>query len=136
SRDGDRARSVARQYGCAAVEGYEALLDRPDVDAVYLPVPTGLHAVWTARALQAGKHVLAEKPLATTREEASELGALARSRDLVLMENYMFVHHSQHRAVRDLVDGGAIGELRVFSAAFGFPPGPATDIRYRPELGG
>jgi dTDP-3,4-didehydro-2,6-dideoxy-alpha-D-glucose 3-reductase len=136
SRDGDRARSVAGRYGCAAVEGYEALLDRPDVDAVYLPLPTGLHAEWTARALRAGKHVLAEKPLTTTCSEASALVALARSRGLVLMENTLFLHHSQHRTVRDLISRGTIGEPRVFSGAFGFPPRPPTDIRYRPELGG
>ncbi|HWB35002.1 MAG TPA: Gfo/Idh/MocA family oxidoreductase, partial [Rugosimonospora sp.] len=104
--------------------------------AVYVPLPTGLHHEWVAAALHAGKHVLAEKPLATTLVAATELVDLAAKAELVLHENFMFLHHAQHETVRRLLDDGAIGTLRSFSAAFGIPPLPDTDVRYRPELGG
>ncbi len=107
-----------------------------DIDAVYVPLPAALHARWARAALDAGKHVLAEKPLTTDPGLTEELVALARSTGLVLMENVMFVHHSQHAAVRRLVADGAIGELRAVHAAFAVPRLPAHDIRHRPELGG
>ena len=136
SRSGARARELARQYGCAAVESYDAVLDRDDVDAVYVPLPVSLHAEWTRRALAAGKHVLAEKPLTAHAHTTAELLDLARTSGLALMENVMFVHHPQHSVVRELVAGGAIGELRAFTAAFTIPPLPAGNIRHRPDLGG
>ncbi|MBW5424808.1 gfo/Idh/MocA family oxidoreductase [Streptomyces sp. BG9H] len=136
SRDRDRAAALARDYGCAAVEGYQELLERPGVDAVYVPLPVALHAEWVERALLAGKHVLAEKPLTADPARTSALLTLARERGLVLMENVMFLHHPQHAVVRELLGSGAIGELRSFSAAFAVPPPPPGNIRHRPDLGG
>ncbi|WP_406445478.1 Gfo/Idh/MocA family oxidoreductase [Streptomyces sp. NBC_01613] len=136
SRSGARAREVAGRYGCAAVTSYDAVLGRDDVDAVYVPLPVSLHAEWTRRALDAGKHVLAEKPLTAHAPTTAGLLDLARASGLALMENVMFVHHPQHTVVRELVTGGAIGELRAFTAAFTVPPLPAGNIRHRPELGG
>ncbi len=136
SRDPARAREVARRFGCAAAEGYDDLLERPDIDAVYIPLPTGLHAPWTSRALGAGKHVLSEKPLTCDHVSAVGLVNQAKNAGLWLMENYMFLHHHQHEKVRDLVLSGRIGELRVFGASFGIPPLDKADVRYRSELGG
>ncbi|MFF4949545.1 Gfo/Idh/MocA family protein [Streptomyces chattanoogensis] len=136
SRDADRAREAARAYGCRAVHGYDGLLDRADVEAVYVPLPSSLHARWTEAALRAGKHVLVEKPLADDAGRAAALLASARSAGLVLRENVMFVHHGQHAAVRGLVEDGAIGQLRSFQAVFTIPPLPDDDIRYDPDLGG
>jgi NDP-hexose-3-ketoreductase len=136
SRDGAKARRFAERFGGAALDSYQALLDRPDVDAVYLPLPAVLHAEWIRRALLHGKHVLAEKPLTTDQETAAELVELARARGLLLFENVMFLRHSQHAAVRKLVADGAIGQLRQFSSAFAIPPKPATDISYQAEVGG
>ncbi|MCM2414149.1 Gfo/Idh/MocA family protein [Streptomyces sp. RKAG290] len=136
SRDGGRAREVAELFGCAAVESYDAVLDRDDVDAVYVPLPISLHAEWVGRALRAGKHVLAEKPLTADRRTTEALLTLARESSLVLMENVMFVHHPQHAVVRELVTSGSIGPLRAFSASFAIPALPAGNIRHRPELGG
>ncbi|UVS78680.1 Gfo/Idh/MocA family protein [Actinokineospora sp. UTMC 2448] len=135
-RDGDRAREWAGAFGCAAEPGYDSLLARDDVDAVYVPLPAGLHAEWSAKALAAGKHVLVEKPMATTARQARELADLAAERSLVLMENRMFAMHPQHAAVRTLVDAGAIGELRVVTAAMAIPALPADDIRYAAHLAG
>jgi predicted dehydrogenase len=136
SRDGVKAASFAAEFDCAAVTGYQALLDRDDVDAIYLPLPPALHVPWTRKALQAGKHVLAEKPLATDAADATELVELAAARGLVLMENFAFLHHPQLALVRRLIADGEIGELRGITAEFGFPPVEPTSIRCQPELGG
>ncbi|WP_019819604.1 Gfo/Idh/MocA family protein [Saccharomonospora saliphila] len=136
SRGLAKARTVAERHGATAVEGYERLLERDDVDAVYLPLPPGLHAPWVRRALMAGKHVLAEKPLTTSLADTLELTALARATGRVLRENFMFVHHCQHEHVRRLLADGAVGRPRLFSAAFAIPRRPPGDIRYDPELGG
>lgn len=136
SRTPARARAVATRYGGLPVASYEGLLELPDVEAVYLPLPAALHAQWIERALRHGKHVLAEKPLTTSPEDTGRLVSLAEAHGLVLRENYLFLQHSQHRQVRKLLAAGVIGELRAFTATFAIPPRPAEDIRYRPELGG
>lgn len=136
SRDRDRAEAFTAEVGGEPVLGYESLLRRPDVDAVYVPLPSGLHAEWIERALLAGKHVLAEKPLSTSLADTTRLVGLARERGLALVENFMFVHHAQHAAVRALLDAGVIGELHGFSATFAIPARPDGDIRLRTELGG
>lgn len=136
SRDAAKAAETAARFGGTAVHGYAELLERDDVDAVYVPLPPALHAEWTEKALLAGKHVLAEKPLTTDAVRTGELFDLARDRGLVLMENVMFVHHSQHTVVARLVRDGAIGELRALHATFTVPRLPEDDIRYRRDLGG
>jgi len=136
SRDRAKAAQPAARFGGRPVHGYAGVLDRDDVDAVYVPLPVALHAEWVERALLAGKHVLAEKPLTGQGAATRRLLALARARGLVLMENVMFVHHAQHAAVRRLVADGAIGHVRAFSAAFTIPELPPDDIRFSAELGG
>jgi predicted dehydrogenase len=136
SRTAGKAAEAARVYRCRPVEGYPALLELDDVEAVYIPLPNAAHAGWIERALAAGKHVLAEKPLTTSVSRTRALIDAARSAGLVLMENVMFLHHSQHAAVKDLLEIGAIGELRAFHAAFAVPRRPAADIRHSAELGG
>lgn len=135
-RNPEKTRRFAERFGCAPVDGYAALLERDDVEAVYVPLPAALHAEWVERALLAGKHVLAEKPLTTDGGRTGRLLALARERGLALMENVMFVHHRQHAEVRRLIADGAIGELRAFRAVFAVPERPADDIRHRAALGG
>lgn len=136
SREYAKAERLAGVFGGRAVADYDAVLDAPDVDIVYVPLPSGIRAEWIERALLAGKHVLAEKPLTPGHDETARLVGLAKERELVLRENYMFLHHSQHAHVRRLLDSGAIGELRLFSSTFAIPPRPPGDIRYRRDLGG
>ncbi|MFB9835044.1 Gfo/Idh/MocA family protein [Actinoallomurus acaciae] len=135
-RDPGKARRFAERFGGEPVTGYAALLERADVDAVYVPLPVRLHADWVGRALRSGRHVLAEKPLTASAEDTERLVALAASRGLALLENFMFLCHSQHARVRDLVAQGAIGELRTLVAEFAFPPMADGRNIYRPELGG
>jgi NDP-hexose-3-ketoreductase len=126
----------AERYGVATADGYEAALARDDVDAVYLPLPNALHARWAERALETGRHVLVEKPLATDAPAAARLTGLARSLGLTVMENMMFVRHRQHAELLRLVEAGRVGRPTTFAAAFTVPPRPDGDIRYRAELGG
>jgi D-xylose 1-dehydrogenase (NADP+, D-xylono-1,5-lactone-forming) len=140
SRDGKRAESYAREHGIErAYRGYDALLADADVDAVYISLPNALHVEWTVRALEAGKHVLVEKPFSRRAEELEAAFDLAERRGLVLSEGFMWRHHPQTRALAELVSGGAIGRLRIVRAAFGFQlahvHGPA-DTRFEPELDG
>lgn len=136
SRTPAKALDFARRFAAEPVVGYEALVRRPDVDAVYIPLPPALRETWVRRALDRGLHVLTEKPLARDRRSAARLVGLARARDRALLENVMFVHHPQHAVVRELLRAGAIGEVRSFAATFTVPPRAPTDFRYRPELGG
>lgn len=136
SRDAAKARGVADRFGCAGVQGYRTLLERDDIDAVYVPLPPALHFEQVAEALRAGKHVLCEKPLCTTHAEAAELMELARRHRRILAENFMFLHHSQHDRVRSLLDAGSVGELEVLTGSFGVPPLDPAGFRYAAPLGG
>ncbi|MET9041169.1 Gfo/Idh/MocA family protein [Streptomyces mirabilis] len=121
SRSLAKARAFTGRFGGTPVAGYAGLLERDDVDAVYLPLPPELHVEWTLRALQAGKHVLCEKPFAARLADADKAVSLARERGLLLMESFMFLHHSQHARVQQLLGDGLIGELRLFGSEFGIP---------------
>lgn len=137
SRSQASADAAAAPFGIDAVNGYEALLERSDIDAVYIPLPNSLHYEWVTKALQAGKHVLVEKSAFVNLEEAESAVALAREKGLAIVENFQFQHHSQHRTVKQLLAEGAIGAVRSIRASFGFPPfGGDANIRYKKELGG
>jgi len=136
SRTREKVAAFAEEFGCEAVIGYGALLERADIDAIYMPLPTGLHDEWVARSLAAGKHVLAEKSLAINLASAERMIAAARERDLLVMEDFMFKYHSQHGFVRRLLDEDRVGEPRVMRSSFGFPPLPEGNFRYDEALGG
>lgn len=136
SRDADKAVKLAAEFGCAAYDGYEQLVVAPGVDALYIPLPSGLHKEWINQALLAGKHVYAEKSIASCYTDADDMVANARTHGLALMEGFMFQYHSQHQQVKQLLASGAIGELRHFHSSFGFSPLPDDDFRYDDELGG
>ncbi|MEU2982454.1 Gfo/Idh/MocA family protein [Streptomyces hirsutus] len=135
-RTAKKAAQFAEHFRCAAEDDAEALLERTDIDAVYVSTPTALHRTWAERALRAGKHVLVEKPIGTTAAEARSLCALAAERRLALRENFMFLHHPQHVRAREMVADGRLGRPASFRAAFCIPPLPDDDIRYDARLGG
>ena len=137
SRNISKAEAFTKKFGGEPLGSYEALIDRPDIDAVYIPLPTGLHADWAGKALASGKHVLLEKSLASNLSEVLDLVALAKKNNLALWENFMFEHHSQMQFITSKINDGTIGELRCVRAAFGFPPFPDKEnIRYKKALGG
>ncbi len=134
-RDELKTARFAEHFGCEAA-GFEAVLERADIEAVYISLPTSLHHEWTAKALRAGKHVLVEKPIGVDAAEARDLTSLAQACGLVLRENFMFLHHPQHAMVKELADTGRLGRLSTMQAAFCIPPLRPDDIRYVAELGG
>jgi dTDP-3,4-didehydro-2,6-dideoxy-alpha-D-glucose 3-reductase len=136
SRSELKAQQFALQFDCEAVIGYENLLHRQDIDAIYMPLPTGLHHEWIIKCLDAGKHVLAEKSIASSYSSAVKMVELARLKNLVLMEDFMFQYHSQHQFVFKLLGNKEIGDIRVFRANFGFPPLPNDNFRYNEKIGG
>lgn len=136
SRTAEKAEAFARQFDCEAVTGYENLLTRNDIDAIYMPLPTGLHHEWIMKSLKAGKHVLAEKSIAYDYASAKEMVVLAQSKNLVLMEDFMFQYHTQHDFVFDMLERHEIGEVRIFRANFAFPPLPKGNFRYDEKIGG
>jgi len=137
SRDNKKARKTAGQFGCSFVNTYEELLRIEEIDAVYIPLPTGLHYEWVKKAVLAGKHILVEKSATNTYKEAIEVISLAKEKGVAIAENFQFQHHSQHQYVFELLQKGEIGEIRCFRSSFGFPPfSENTNIRYKKELGG
>ena len=136
SRDAAKAAEFARQFKCAKSGSYEAVLNDPEVDAIYVSTPPALHEPWVRAALNHGKHVLCEKPAFPNLQIASEMVELARRQGKQLMEGYMFQYHPQHARVRSLVDAGRIGDLRVVQSEFTFPMPAGNSFRRQNELGG
>ncbi len=137
SRDSDRAGQFARDCGVPiAFESYDAMLESSAIDAVYNPLPNGLHAEWSLRAMQRGKHVLCEKPLAASHAEAVSMFAAARSCGVHLVEAYPYRSQPQTLTMQRLIREGAIGQVRTVHAAFGFPLTDRSNIRFDPALAG
>ena len=137
SRSDDRARDAARGLGIPRARGsYEALLDDPEVQAVYIPLPNSLHHEWTIRCAEAGKHVLCEKPLAPTAAECEEMIAACREHRVALMEAFMYRFHPRTERIAQLVAGGTLGEIRLVRATFTSPVQDPHNIRFQPGLAG
>jgi D-xylose 1-dehydrogenase (NADP+, D-xylono-1,5-lactone-forming) len=137
SRDRTRAEAYARERGLERAYGsYEELLEDSDVDAVYVSLPNSLHVPWSVRALEAGKHILCEKPLSRRPDDVEDAFALAERKGLVLMEAFMYRHHPQTARIADLVADGSIGRLRAIRSVFGFPLRDHGDVRLLVDLEG
>jgi predicted dehydrogenase len=137
ARDRARADSFAAKHGIPRVfDTYHDLLADPDIDAIYNPLPNGLHAEWTIAALEAGKHVLCEKPFTSNTTEAEAVAAVADRTGLVVMEAFHYRYHPLAQRMRDLVEGGELGTLQHVETALCFPLPKFSDIRYQYDLGG
>jgi len=137
SRDAPRAEAYARERGIARAHGsYAELLADPDVEAVYISLPNSLHVEWSIRALEAGKHVLCEKPLSRRPEDVERAFDAAEQSDRLLMEAFMYRHNPQTARLGELVAVGAIGRLRLVRAAFSFPLADAENVRLDASLDG
>ena len=137
SRDDERARSYAEQFGVPRAHGsYEALLADPEVEAVYVSLPNALHVEWTIRALEAGKHVLCEKPMDRRPPEVARAFGVAERAGLVLSEAFMWRHHPQTRRLGELLAEGAIGDVRLVRASFSFALAGDGDVRLDSALDG
>lgn len=136
TRNRDVLDQVARDAGVHAYADTDDLLAAPDVDAVYVATPSGVHSEPVRRCIDAGKHVWCEKPLTTHHEQTLELLDRAARSEVVLLETDMFLHHPQFRRTIELIESGEIGQLMSMTARFGFPHRDAADFRYTRELGG
>jgi predicted dehydrogenase len=137
SRDRGRAEAYAREWGIPRAYGsYEELLADPDIEAVYISLPNSMHVDWSIRALEAGKHVLCEKPLSRYPAEVERAFDAADSAGRILMEAFMWRHNPQTKRLTELVDGGAIGRLRLIRAAFSFPLADTSNVRLNAGLDG
>lgn len=137
SRSQETAAAAASDLGIPRAYGsYRELLEDPDVEAVYIPLPNNLHPDWTKAAAAAGKHVLCEKPLAMTSDEARDMIEACAQADVLLMEAFMYRLHPMWQKAKELVDSGAIGEVRSVQTAFSYFNDDPTNIRNIPEVGG
>ena len=138
SRDAQRAKAAAAELGIPKSHGsYEALLADPDVDAVYNPLPNHLHVPWSIQALEAGKHVLCEKPIGLSADEGRQLVAAGTKHPrLKLMEAFMYRNHPQWQTARQLVRDGKIGELRTIQSFFSYFNDDPANIRNQADIGG
>ncbi len=133
----EKAQAFRDQFHFRKAYGsYEELLSDPDIEAVYIPLPNDLHCEWSVRALQAGKHVLCEKPLAVSEEQVKWMFDAAEKSGMYLMEAFAYLHSPFVQAVKAELDAGAIGDIRYMESAFITGRRPDTDIRLRKETCG
>jgi len=136
SRDGGRARTYAASWSIPrAFASYDELL-AADIDVLYISLPNALHAPWTLRAIEAGLHVLCEKPLALAPEDVRRISETAAQRGRVVTEGFMYRHHAQTKRVAELIGSGAIGSIRTLVGGFTYVQSRADDVRLDPSLGG
>ena len=137
SRDVVKAKDYAREWHIPHAYGsYEELLADENIDVIYNPLPNHLHAEWSIRAAEAGKHVLCEKPLALSLDEVDQMMAAAKKHNVIITEAFMYKHHPQTLKVLDLIKQDAIGDLLLIKGAFTFNLDRPDDVRWVPEWGG
>lgn len=137
ARDRSRAEAFAAQHGVERVlDSYADLIADPDVEAVYNPLANALHAPWNIKALQAGKHVLTEKPSASNAEEAADVRDAAAKSGTVFMEGFHYLFHPSTRRMHELLDSGELGELRAVEAVVAIPAPAPENPRWSLDLAG
>ncbi len=137
SRTQSKADAYASEWGIPNAYGsYQAMLDAPDIDAVYISLPNNLHAQWCIQAAAAGKHILCEKPLALTTEEVDQIDTAVQRHNVILQEGAMYRYHMQTANVCELIASGVIGEVRAVNGTFTFVLDNPGDFRLEPDLGG
>lgn len=137
SRNQNLSKEFSEKFSIQSYKSYDQLITSKDINAIYIPLPNGLHYEWVKKSLNNNLHVLVEKSLACNYRDVLELTKLAKTKNLVLMENFQFRFHSQLAYIKNLIDSGEIGMVRNVRSSFGFPPLPNQgNIRYNKELGG
>ncbi len=137
SRSVSRANEFKKLFNVAVFDSYDELIAHREIDAVYIPLPNGLHYQYVKEAIKNGKHVLVEKSIACTSLEVITLNRMAQENNLVLLENFQFRFHRQLKEIQQIISGGKIGDIRTIRSSFGFPPfEDKSNIRYQKKLGG
>ena len=137
SRSKEKASEYAASWGIPRIHSkYEDLLADPEIDVIYISLPNSLHAEWSIKALQMGKHVLCEKPLTTSLQDADAVIEVAQKTGKVITEAFMYLHHPQTMLVKQMVDNGEIGSLQLIRGSFCYFNTRVDDVRFDPTLGG
>ncbi len=136
SRNINKTKKFTDEFSGIGYSGYDELINDKNIDAVYIPLPPSLHYEWAIKSLNAGKHVLLEKPFTTSLLETQKIIELAKNNNLAVHENYMFEFHNQLDYAKTLITNKALGDLRLIRIAFGFPKRDKNDFRYNKQLGG
>ncbi|WP_068675193.1 Gfo/Idh/MocA family protein [Oceanobacillus sp. Castelsardo] len=134
----EKAKTVAETFGIEKTyDRYEALLDDPDIDAVYIPLPNHLHKEWVIKAARKGKHILCEKPAALHADDVVEMKKVCEEEKVLFMEGFMYYFHPQHNRVREIIRSGEIGDVKFVRASFSFNLSQkGNSIKMSPEKGG
>lgn len=136
SRTAEKAHDYAQENGIGGAGSYEDVIAHPDIDAVYISLPNGLHEEWAVKAANAGKHVWCEKPAALSYESAQRMIRAARENNVRIIEGFSFLFHPQHAEVLSLINDGVLGEVLSFDGTFVYPMPEKGNIRLDPSLGG
>jgi predicted dehydrogenase len=137
ARDGARAQAFAKEHSIpVALEGYQALLERDDIDAIYNPLPNDGHSPWSIKAMEAGKHVLCEKPVGMNALEAASMLEVSKRTGKTLMEGFMWRFHPQVTRAKEIVDSGVLGDIKLIRSGFSFMLTDSGDIRWVKSMGG
>ncbi len=137
ARDPSKANKIAEKHGIPVVKkNYDEIISDPQIDAVYIPLPNGLHAEWSIKAMQSGKHVLCEKPIANNKEEAQKIRATSEKTGMLCVEAFHYVYHPLMSRIKAIMDSEVLGEISHYEAVFCYPFIPTKDIRFQYDLGG
>lgn len=131
-----KAEAIAERFGGKVYDGFYSLFEDKNIDAVYVPLPPGLHAKWGRKAMSFGKHILLEKPFTTCLKDTEDILRIAAEKGLAVHENFAFIFHKQIARLEEIIDSGEIGEVRLIRTSFGFPYRGANDFRYHKSMGG
>lgn len=132
----EKAKMFVEKYGGSIYNSYISMIEDSNIDAIYIPLPPGLHYKWAKAAIENGKHVLVEKPATTDISLTRELINNAKIKNVAIHENYMFIFHNQINEIQKIIDQGILGDIRLFTIKFGFPQRNLFDFRYNKHLGG
>ena len=136
SRASEKSNRFSKKFNCESVDSYGKLIKRSDIDALYIPLPTGLHDKWANKSIKTGKHVYVEKSISLNLSQTKRMISNSKKYNVGLMEGYMFQYHKQHVHLKKLLNKGIIGDIRHFSSSFGFPPLEPDNFRYDEKLSG
>lgn len=135
-KNSEKLQKISSEYGIKIYDSYDDIINDNNIDSVYIPLPPALHFQWAKKCLLNGKNVFLEKPSTINFKEIEDLVNLARKKNLAIYENYMFLKHKQLAEVKEYIDSGILGDVRLYRSCFSFPKREKNDFRYNKELGG
>lgn len=136
SRDINKGKECSKEFGIKLESSYERIINNKSIDAIYVPLPIGLHERWVIKGAMNKKHIICEKSISDNFQSVKKMVDCCKSNDVVLFENFMCDYHPQHEEIISMINKGKIGEIFTFKSYFGFPPLDKKNFRYNQNLGG